>query len=68
MKLNRKHFQITDKNVQFIEDELVRRGERIPKWSESDIVREALDIYETIKEGNKQSIEDLLKKYGKNPE
>ncbi len=65
MALNRKHFQITDKNLKFIENELTRRGERIPKWSESDIVRESLDIYEVVKEGNDEAIEDLLKKYGK---
>lgn len=53
MTLNRKHFQITKKNTDFIKRELERRGERIPKWSESDIVREALDHYEELKEGKK---------------
>ncbi|HBF40001.1 MAG TPA: hypothetical protein DDW50_22180 [Firmicutes bacterium] len=59
MKLNRKHFQITDKKAQFIEDKLVRRGERIPKWSESDIVREALDITKL----SKREINSLLRIY-----
>ena len=53
MTLNRKHFQITDKNYNFIQRELKRRPERIPKWSESDVVREALDHYEELKEGKK---------------
>ena len=50
MPLLRKHFQITEEQYQFILDELERRGERIPKWSESDIIREALDLYKKEKE------------------
>jgi DNA-directed RNA polymerase subunit H (RpoH/RPB5) len=45
MKLVRKHFQITEEQMKKIKEELKRRPERIPKWSESDIVREALDKY-----------------------
>jgi hypothetical protein len=50
MTLIRKHFQITKEHQQKITDEIkkrkpIERNGKIIPWSESDIVREALDQY-----------------------
>jgi hypothetical protein len=55
MTLTRKHFQISDEHMEFIMEELkkrepINRNGKIIKWSESDIVREALDFYKKYKD------------------
>ncbi len=45
MTLNRKHFQITDEHLKQIKKEVEKRSTPSHPWSESDVVREALDQY-----------------------
>jgi len=54
MTLVRKHFQITPSQLELIKKEIAKRSTESHPWSESDVIREALDQYFVSKNERKK--------------